>query len=292
MNTKIAHCTLAAATMAGLMALAAPAAASGIRAAEGIGYYIGIDSLQTVASGSFAGLANPNAGRLTLLLDHGNHFHGIGAYSYTGTAAAPVVQPTNANNRLPEPSSRVDEATSSIALQAGTGAFSGRWVSQPLASGAPAADYSYLGTASIQSLAGLGTAADVLYNSSAGRWNAAFGDVVVGLKLEAISSGLKVAIGNQMDAFSGGVGSVFTLGDLGSLDFVPTFHADAGAAPGVYSAQFSLVNLGGNAAVQSGGSFAYDFSVAAPVPEPQTWAMMLLGLALAAGVARRRGKAG
>ncbi|WP_198156941.1 all3515 family Zur-repressed PEP-CTERM protein [Aquincola tertiaricarbonis] len=287
MNTITRH-SVWATGMAGLLAFSGSAAASGIRAAEGIGYYIGVDSLQTVASGTFAGLANPNAGRLTLLLDHGNHFHGIGAYSYTGTAAAPVVQPTSANNRLPEPSSRVDEATSSIALQAGSGAYAGRWVSQPLAAGAPAADYSYLGGASIQSLSGLGTAAGVLYNSSAGRWNAAFSDVVVGLKLESISSGLKVAIGNEMDAFAAGVGSVFTLGDSGSLNFLPTFHADANVAPGVYSAQFSLVNLGGNSAVQSGGSFAYDFSVAAPVPEPQTWALMLIGLAAAAGMARRR----
>lgn len=274
-----------------LLAFGGSASATGIRADEGIGYYIGVDSLQTVASGTFAGLANPNAGRLTLLFDHGNHFHGIGAYSYTGTAAAPVVQPTNANNRLPEVSSRVDEATSSIALKAGSGAFAGRWVSQPLAEGSPAADYSHLGAASIQSLSGLGSTADVLYGSSSGRWNKSFNDVVVGLKLESISAGLKVAIGSSMDAFSAGVGSVFNLGDSASLSFMPTFHVDASLAPGVYSAQFSLVNLGGNSAVMSGGSFSYDFSVAAPVPEPQTWALMLMGLALAA-VAVRRHRAG
>lgn len=280
--------SLWAAGAAGVFALAGTAHASGVRADEGIGFYIGVDSLATVASGTFAGLANPNAGRLTLLLDHGNHFHGIGAYSYTGTAAAPVVLPTSANNRLPEPSSRVNEATSSVALQAGTGAFAGQWVSGVLPDGAPAADYSYLGTASIQSLAGLNATADVLYGSSANRWSTSYADVVVGLRLEGISDGLKVAIGNDLDAFAGGVGSVFTLGSSGTLSFLPTFYTEGNAAPGTYSAQFSLVNLGGNGAVQDGGSFHYDFSVAAPVPEPQTWALMLMGLAVAAGVARRR----
>src|SRR5690348_16557896 len=73
---------------------------------EGIGFYIGYDSLAAVASGTYAGLSNPNVDRLTLLFDHGNHFHGIGAYSYSGSASAPVVLSTNANNRIPEISSR------------------------------------------------------------------------------------------------------------------------------------------------------------------------------------------
>ncbi|MEF7612749.1 all3515 family Zur-repressed PEP-CTERM protein [Aquincola sp. MAHUQ-54] len=280
-----------AAAIAAAAALAAPAHASGIRAAEGIGFYIGVDSLATVASGTFAGMANPNAGRLTLLLDHGNHFHGIGAYSYGGTAASPVVLPTSANNRLPEMSSRVTEAASSIALQAGTGAFAGQWVSGVLPEGTPAADYSYLGAASIQSLVGRGDAAEVLYGSSGGRWNAAYGDVVVGLRLEGISDGLKVAVGDHLDVFSGGAGSVFTLGSGSALSFLPTFYTDGAAAPGTYSAQFSLVNLGSNGAVRDGGSFYYDFSVAAPVPEPGTWALMLAGLAAAAALARHRRRA-
>src|SRR5690349_3565 len=73
---------------------------------EGIGLYIGYDGLSTVASGTYAGLSNPNLNRLTLLLDHGDHFHGIGAYSYTGPATSPTILPTNTNNRIPEISSK------------------------------------------------------------------------------------------------------------------------------------------------------------------------------------------
>jgi hypothetical protein len=63
--------------------------------------------------------------RLTFLFDHGDHFHGIGAYSYSGTAGTPVVHSTNANNRLPELSTRTNPANRAIHLTAGSGAFAG-----------------------------------------------------------------------------------------------------------------------------------------------------------------------
>lgn len=266
-------------SLAALAALCAiPAQASdGQRWGEGIGFYVGVDRLATLTSGTFAGLANPNAGRLTFLLDHGNHFHSIGAYSYTGTAAEPAVVSTNANNRIPELSARADEATSAIPLQAGTGALAGHWASGTLPDTVEGFEYSYLGVASIHSLAGLSAAADILYNSSGARWNTTAGDVVVGLKLESISDGLKVAIGGQLDVF--GTGDVVALGSLASFSALPVLYTDASAAPGTYSARFSLVNLGGNAAVGNGGSFYIDVSVP-PVPEPETWALALAGLAL------------
>ncbi len=79
-------------SLAALAALCVNAAqaSDGLRWHEGIGFYVGVDGLASVTSGTFAGLANPNAGRLTFLFDHGNHFHGIGAYSYTGTVTAPA----------------------------------------------------------------------------------------------------------------------------------------------------------------------------------------------------------
>lgn len=273
-----------------LVALAAvcalPAQASdGHRWDEGIGFYVGVDRLATLSSGTFAGLANPNAGRLTFLLDHGNHFHSIGAYSYTGTAAAPVVAGTSTNNRIPELSARTDEASSAIPLQAGTGALAGQWASGPLPSSADGFEYSYLGTASIHSLAGLSAEADILYNSSGARWNTAADDVLVGLKLESISAGLKVAIDGQLDVF--GAGDVITLGSLASFSALPVLYADASAAAGIYTARFSLVNLGSNTAVSNSGSFYIDVSVPA-VPEPETWASALAGLTLMGLVAARR----
>lgn len=94
------------ASLTSLAILASFNVSASVRHDEGIGFYVGLDGLATVASGTYAGLSNPNADRLTLLFDHGNHFHGIGAYSYTGSAMVPDVLSTNANNRIPEVSSR------------------------------------------------------------------------------------------------------------------------------------------------------------------------------------------
>ena len=272
--------------VAALAALAAQAqAAEGARWSEGIGFYIGVDSLATVASGTFAGLANPNAGRLTLLFDHGDHFHGIGAYSYSGSAAAPVLETTNTNNRIPETYARTTPDNQALALSTGSGAFTGKLVSAVQTAGVNH-EYGHLGAASIQSLAGLGEQAEVLYGSSGARWSQAYEGVVVGLKLESISSGLKVAANGDMDLFD--TSSVFVLGQGNSLSFLPTFYVDANAAAGTYTAQFSLVNLGSNQAVLNGGNFYIDFAVAPAVPEPGTWALMAAGLATLGVVARRR----
>lgn len=262
-------------------------AAEGIRWSEGIGFYVGVDGRQTNPSGTFAGLDNPNANRLTLLFDHGDHFHGIGAYSLSGTAAAPVVVPTSTNNRIPELSSRVSPETSALQMVAGTGAMAGSWVSSAGGSATNQA-YGHLGIASIQSLAGFSPEADVLLHSSADRWSGNPSGVVVGLKLDAISQGLKVSTSGDADVFAGA--SVVTLGALESFSFLPTFYVDRSAAAGTYSASFSLVNLAADGSpVLSGGQFHFDFSVpAAPVPEPATTGLLLAGLAVVASVASRR----
>ncbi|MDT7836869.1 all3515 family Zur-repressed PEP-CTERM protein [Aquabacterium sp. OR-4] len=263
-------------------ACSAPAQAA-VRAADGIGYYIAVDSLATVASGSFAGLANPNAGRLTLLFDHGNHFHGIGAYSLGGSSSAPLVQDTNSNNRLPETYTRVSPQTSAITLQAGSGAYSGYWTSLGVPASDPTHEYALLGMAGIQSLAGLGAEAEVLRNSSAQRWNAAPADVQVGLRLLSATPGLQFTLdGTAGHAFA--ASDTVALGSLDSLDALPVAQVLMGAAAGVYTAQFQLLQLGGNGAVLDGGRFYLDVQVPA-VPEPQAALLLALGLA---GLAWRR----
>ena len=255
----------------------------GSRHDEGIGFYVGIDTRITVPSGTYKDRAEPNAGRLTFLFDHGDHFHGIGAYSLSGPADAPTILPTNTNNRIPE----TYTSLSSIPLQQGSGAFAGSWVSQVLPDSDPAHEYSHLGIASIQSLNDLSAEADVLFHSSGDRWSAQYRNTTVALKLLSATPGLKVAAGGAMDIFGGG--DTYTLGPSGNFEFLPTYYVAAGAAPGVYTAQFMLVNQGSNANARDSGYFYLDFSVPTPVPEPGTWALFGLGLLALTWMGRRRG---
>ncbi len=101
-NPKIWHPRSALAALAGALIAFAAQADEGSRWDDGIGYCVGLDLRITFPSGTYAGQANPNAGRLTFLLDHGDHFHGIGTYSLSGPAGAPVTLPTSTNNRIPE----------------------------------------------------------------------------------------------------------------------------------------------------------------------------------------------
>ena len=64
-------------------------------------FYIGVDGFDLLQSGNYAGLENPNSGRLTFLYSHveedptTNHFHGIGSYSYSGAVDSPTINSTN-----------------------------------------------------------------------------------------------------------------------------------------------------------------------------------------------------
>ena len=136
----------------------------GSSAAATVSYYVGLDNLGTLTSGDYAGLVNPNLGRLTMLYNHGDHFHGIGAYSYTGPSGSPTVLPTNTNNRIPETSSGDDP----LPLSPGTGLYAGALVNYPGPS-----EYSDIVFNSVNQLAGFGPAdpETILFLSSGGRWN-------------------------------------------------------------------------------------------------------------------------
>jgi hypothetical protein len=92
-------------------------------------YYIGTDNLATFTTGTYTGLPNPNFNRLTLLYQHanltapytGSHYHRLGAYALTGSAASPTVIFTNA--RVPEGSNPA------LPLQTGSGVFAGKLIS-------------------------------------------------------------------------------------------------------------------------------------------------------------------
>jgi hypothetical protein len=144
---------------------------AGMAQASLVEYYVGVDNQQTIASGTYAGLPNPNFGRLTFLFAHpdettpaDNHYHGIGAWSYSGPAASPTVNATNANNSIPETFSGQEP----LPLFQGQGAQAGKWVSQAV----PGLEYSDLQWESTQSLssASPGTPEHFLFTSSSGRW--------------------------------------------------------------------------------------------------------------------------
>lgn len=254
---------LAAVLMWMLMAAATQAAQVG-----GAGYMVGRDRLETLATGTYAGRANPNFGRLTLLYNHGDHFHPIGAYSLTGPAASPTVQQTNANNRLPE----VSSLQPPLPLTAGAGLYAGKNVS----TGNDALEYGDLRMVAFDVLLddAPGSPEAILANSSNGRYKAPIAGTRVGLQLVSVSAGLNVGDADTLNLLS--VGQTVEISDGGTLDFEPIFWVDGGAAAGTYSAALRFVDLGTSGAVLSmGGVFNLDFSAPAPVPLPA--AVWLLG---------------
>lgn len=245
-------------------------------------YYVGVDGLQTIASGTYAGLNNPNHGRLTFLFAHPNettpstsHYHSIGAWSYSGPAGNPVVNTTNTNNRIPE----ISSGQAPLPLVPGQGAQAGRWVNQAVAG----LEYSNLRMASTQSLrqTAAGTTEQYLFNSSGGRWTGSLNDVSLALELVNLTPGLQVADQTGAPIFSA-IGQTYKLGDGNPFSFTPSFYTNDNTRSG-YSASFRFVDLNGT--VRDSGTFHMDF---APVPLPAAaWLMVsaLTGLA----VLKRRG---
>lgn len=222
------------------------------------GYYIGIDGRAGITSGTYNGLANPNYGNLTLLLNHGDHYHGIGAYAYSGPAGSPTTNDTNTNNRVPE----ISSLDAPLALNWGSGSlYSGKLTSQNNSS----EDYGNLTFAKVDSLAGheTGSEEQILFSSSGNRWSTLLGNTAIGLQLISATAGLFV--GDHQTA------NLFANGDTISLDsflddgFAPIFWTAANVPAGTYTAEFRLVGL--NDASINSGRFYFDFApVAVPVP--------------------------
>jgi hypothetical protein len=262
-------------------------------------YYIGVDGLRFLTSGTYTGLENPNYNRLTLLFAHRekdfttNHFHGIGTYSYSGTLENLSINPTNANNRIPE------RYTGQLPLQLlpGEGVFSGRLIST-----ATEAEYSNLRIEPVTSLASATDADDqYLFNTSGGRWQSSLNGASIGLQLLSISTGLNIADATGGNIFDS-VGDTYTIGSGNSFNFKPTFWTDKAATPGTYSATFKLIDLGANGdqlrwaerhrtPLLESGTFSFDFRVE-QVPEPSTTVSLgLVGL-LTFGLSRLKKKVG
>lgn len=239
-------------------------------------FYIGLDGLEVFPTGTYAGLKNPNYNRLTFLFAHrhedtpeSNHFHGISAYSYSGSLDNLTINSTNTNNRIPESYSEQPPLT----LLPGTGFYAGRLISTPTDK-----EYSNL---TIEPVAPLKTSKELgnqyLFNSSNGRWLSSIEGANIGLQLASISSGLNIGDSTGVDIVKS-VGDIYTIGSGDNFSFTPTFWTDAAAPLGTYSASFKLVDLGTGSnriPFKESGTFSFDFEVKT-VPESST----ILGLCI------------
>lgn len=239
---------------------------------------LGIDGRSEISSGTYAGLANPNYNRLTLLFPHlesniaDNHFHAIGAYSYTGDVSNPTVISTNTNNQIPEYWTNLPP----ISLIPGTGIFEGKLVNE-IVEGNTETNYTNLKIALVRDLVDElnDPAIEALFNSSNGAWPSSIGDATIALELVDITQGFSVATADGQDMFTG-VGDLFTIGSGDDFRFTPTFYATTG---GKHSATFRLVDVNSSSSytpLSSSGTFRINFQ---STSEPSTYLSLLaLGL--------------
>jgi len=247
-------------------------------------YYVGVDGLQTIASGTFAGQPNPNFGRLTLLFAHSyedpnsNHYHSKGIYINSGDPANPTII-TSASNFLPEGS------RPPLLLSAGSGLYDGKWVTAPYTDPSDTNyPFSFLTLRPTDALAGFapGSGEYVMHNSSGGRWAGSVFGGDIHLELVSLTAGLNIGSSTAFDIGLNQPGDDLHLGD-GMFEFTPVFWADAEIAAGVYVAAFKLVDEDG--LFGDSGIFEYRLEV---IPEPSTYAALGLGLIVVVIFLRRR----
>lgn len=264
-------------------------------------YYLGVDSQPTVtyrqnATDTAVTLPNPNQGRLTLLYAHtyvdtpaSNHYHGIGAYTYTGPTNNPTIQDTSSGNRIPEVYQQ-QAGYPRLNLIPGTGSHAGKYIS-----GLDHANtYEGLQAGSTQ-LLNVGAPANdgrtILFNSSGGRWTTSLAGAEIGIQLVDITPGLNIWDSTTNTAMFAGVGSIYSLGLGNAATFNPLFWAESAVPLGTnLSATFRLVDTRttGTPFGQS-GRFGFDFTTAASAaPEPGTLGLITLTGTLVSLGGRRR----
>ncbi|MCW1885582.1 PEP-CTERM sorting domain-containing protein [Luteolibacter flavescens] len=243
-----------------------------------VSYYVGVDTMQTIASGEFAGMANPNYNRLTFLYAHPNesapassHYHSKGIYRYQPTTGVSPVIEQSPSNYLPEGSNPP------LTFTSGSGLYSG----VTIALEDPGNHFSLIDFGDTSSLSGhaAGTVENYLFNSSAGRYAGSLGGADIHLVLVSMTEGLNIG---SDSAFSIGLtnpGDELHLG--GSVNFSPVFWLDANAGAGDYVARFKLVDEEG--IFGDSGEFEFRFNA---VPEPSS--ALLAGAAVLCGLVRRR----
>lgn len=269
------------------LALSLAGLASSARA-DFASYYIGSDSLATIASGTYAGLPNPNFGRLTFLYAHtypdspaSNHYHSKGTFRYTGpNLGAETAIELNPSNYLPE------GAIAPLTLTPGSGLYGGKLVSAPYSDPSdPGYAFSFLEIRDTSQLAGFapGSPENILFTSSSNRWSGALTGAHIHLELVSLTPGLNVGGLSALNIGLNAPGDDAHLEDVGAIAFTPVFWTEADAAPGTYVAQFKLVDEDG--LFGDSGTFEYRFTA---VPEPGVVTLLALGGLFAVVFARRR----
>jgi hypothetical protein len=272
-----------------------------------VNWHVGVDKAENVGFGTYSGLPNPNYDRLVFLLSHVfpenplvNHFHRIGAYSYTG----PVDNPEFAfsgNNRVPEPYQSDD----GLALLPGSGTFDGKLVSglgfnhYPL--GTEQSDiereYSDLTVKPLDALLAFDGVDDGdqlspemhpghhLVNASRGAYKTSVADRTIGLKLVDHTDGLSITDETGTPLFNA-LDDTITLGSGDDWSFNPVFSVDGSTSVGeTFGATFVLIDqTTGGTPYGDSAPFGFDFVA---VPEPATATLALAGL-MATQLRRRR----
>lgn len=267
------------------VAAAAAAMIASNSADAALSYYIGVDDLQTIASGVYAGLPNPNYGRLTFLYAHtytdtptSNHYHSKGILTYTGAnlgAGTAVIR--SASDFTPE------GTNPPIQLSAGSGLYGGKLVSN----GYEASHFSFLEMGATDQLAGFaaGTGEAILFNSSSGRWDSTIAASHLHVEIVSLTPGLN--LGSSTTLSLGGAGTELHLadaGDAGGFSFTPVLWTDADAAPGNYEAVLRFFDEDGT--YGDSGNIRIITQV---IPEPSSALLLAGGLG---GLALRRRRAG
>jgi hypothetical protein len=257
-----------------LMAVALAGLTFGARQARAqmVNLYVGIDNQQTLTFGAYAGLPNPNAGKLTLLYAHSypygqfhnNHYHGIGSHSYFGDTASPTVADTSEGNAIPEVYTQLPGNT---LVPGASGVWLGKLVSRVTKD-----HYSDLRFRSVHSMSGFGVGSSerVMYLSSGGTRTNPMPEASVALELVSKSTGLNIANTNGAAILENvGDRQIIGGGDDFNFEYLPVFWVEEAATPGDYQAEFRLVDVntdGGRAPLPPSGRFFLKFRVP---PAPQ-----------------------
>jgi hypothetical protein len=261
-------------------------------------YFVGIDTLTTLTSGAFAGQANPNFGKLTILYAHmypdsgspgaaSSHYHAKSSIRlYRDTVSGPILTSdtavtVNAQGVLTGLVNYVPETSGTkIRLGEGSGTFSGKYATGFLGNSTEWENMTFRPNAWLNrpgaSLAEIST-----YNTSGGRYTGSLGTRTIGLRIESLSAGLEAWDVTGTTQYN--VGQVISLGS-GDFRSAPIFATNTSMGQGVsLNALVRIVDL--SDPTVSSGTTEFRF---ATVPEPTS--MAVLGIGAAALLRKRKRK--